>query len=94
MANEIDSLASYVKDSNAITQSVLVARIAKNGQDVNAHVEPTATTADNFSDTCQANGERVAQDESAISNRNPILKLIAIGFPRRAFTVTMRDPDV
>lgn len=68
MANEIDSLASYVKDSNAITQSVLVARIAKNGQDVNAHVEPTATTADNFSDSCQANGERVAQDESVISN--------------------------
>ena len=94
MANEIDSLASYIKDSNDITQSVLVARVAENGLDVNTYAEPAATTADNFSDSCQANGERVTQDESVLLNHNPVLKLIAIGSLRRAFSVIMQDPDI
>ena len=63
MAIEIDSLASYVKDFYAINQSALVARVAKNGQDVNAHAESAVITADNFSNSCQGNGEAVAQDE-------------------------------
>ena len=62
MANEIDSLASYVKDSNAVAQPALAARVASNGQDNNAHAEPVVTTADNLSDSCQPNGEGVAQD--------------------------------
>ena len=70
MANEIDSLASYITDSSAITQSVLAARVAENGLDVNTHAESAATTADNFSDGCQANGERVTQDESVLLNHN------------------------
>ena len=94
MANEIDSLASYIKDSNAITQSVLVAWVAENGLDVNTHAESAATTADNFSDSCQANGERVNQDESILLNHNPVLKLITIGSLRRAFTLIMQDPGI
>ena len=66
MASEIDSLASYLTDSNAIAKSALVARVAKNGYDVNAHAEPAASTADSFSDSCQANGERIVSDESVI----------------------------
>ena len=94
MANEIDSLASYIKDSNAIIQSVLVAGVAGNGLDVNTHVEPAATTADNFPDSCQTNGERVTQDESVPLNYNPVLKLITIGSLRRVLTVIMQDPGI
>ena len=94
MANEIDSPASYIKDSSAITQSVLAARVAGNGLDVNAYAEPAAITADNFLDSCQANGERVTQDESVLLNDNPVLKLITIGSLRRAFTVIMQDPGI
>ena len=56
MANEVDSLASYIMDFYAINQSALVARVAKNRQDVNAQAEPAVITADNFSNSCQ--GER------------------------------------
>ena len=49
---------------------------------------------DNFSDSCQANGEGVAQDRSVILNHNPDLKLIAIGSLRRTFSMTMRDPGI
>lgn len=94
MANEIDSPASYIKDSSAITQSVLAARVAGNGLDVNTQAEPAAITADNFSDSCQANGERVTQDESVLLNHNPVLKLIIIGSLRQAFTVIMQDPGI
>ena len=94
MAAEIDSLASYIKDSNAIAQSALVAETAKDGQDVNAHAEPAVTTAGNFSDSCQANRERGPQDESVLWNHNPVLKLITVESLRRAFSVIMQDPDI
>ena len=93
MADEIDSLASYIKNSNAITQSALVAEVAKDGQDVNAHAELVVTTAGNFSDSCQANRERGPQDESVLLNHNPVLKLITIGSLRRGFPVIMQDPN-
>ena len=62
VAHETDSLALYVKDSNAVTQPALVARVARDGQGVNAYAEPAVTTADNFSDSCQANRECDAHD--------------------------------
>ncbi|KAL8882932.1 MAG: hypothetical protein Q9198_000142 [Flavoplaca austrocitrina] len=67
VANETDSLASYIKDnlksndSNAVAQPALVARVASDGRDVNAYAKPAVTTASNFSDSCQSNGECVAQ---------------------------------
>ena len=78
VANEIDSLAAYIKDnlicdgSNAVAQSALVARVASDGQDVNSYAEPATPTANNFLDNCQPNGECVAEDESVILNHNPI----------------------
>ena len=89
MANEIDSLAFCLKDSSDTPQSVLVF-----GQDVNALAELAAATADSFSDSCQANGEGVAQDGSVILNHNPVLKLIVIGSLRQVFSMTMRDPCI
>ena len=70
MTNEIDSLASYLKDSNTATQSALVAEVCRAVQAVNAHAEPAATIADNLSDSCQANGERTVPDESVIFNHD------------------------
>ena len=72
VANEIDSLASCIKDnlvcdgSNAVAQSALVATVSSDGQDVNSYAEPATPTANNFLDSCQPNGECVAQDESVI----------------------------
>ena len=78
MANEIDSLAAYIKDnlicdgSNAVAQSALVAKVASDGQDGNSYAEPATPTANNFLDNCQPNGEHVAEDESVILKHNPI----------------------
>ena len=94
VANEIDSLASHLKDSNAINQSTLVSRVARNGQDENAYTKPTVATTNKSLDNYQPNGQRVAQDESVILNHNPVLKLIAIGSLRRIFTVKMRNPSI
>ena len=58
------------------------------------HAELAATTANNFSDSCQANDERVTQDESVFLNHNPVLKLITIGSLRRAFILIMQDPGI
>ena len=49
VVDEIDSLASYVKDFNVIIRSALIAKIAKDEQDVDAHAELAAVIADNFS---------------------------------------------
>ncbi|CAF9940049.1 MAG: hypothetical protein HETSPECPRED_002145 [Heterodermia speciosa] len=74
VANEIDSLAAYIKDnlicdgSNAVAQSALVARVASDGQDVNSYAEPATPTANNFLDNCQPNGECVAEDEGSAAN--------------------------
>ena len=70
MANEIDSLASYIKDSGATTRSTLIARAARNGQDISAHAKPAAVIADNLSNSCQANAEGVTQDKSVIQHHN------------------------
>ena len=78
VANEIVSLASYMKDnlkyndSSAVAQPALVTRVASDGQDVNAYAEPAVTTANNFSDSCQPNGECITEDESVTLNHNPI----------------------
>ena len=89
MTNEIDSLASHLKNFNAINQSTLIFRIARNGQNVNAYTKPVVITTDKSSNNCQLNGQRVAQDESVILNHNSLSKLIEIGSLRRVFTVTM-----
>lgn len=93
VADKIDSLTSYIKNSNAITQSALIAEIAKNGQNVNAHAKLVITTAKNFSNSCQANRERDSQNESILLNHNPVLKLITIKSLRRKFPVIMQNPN-
>ena len=76
MANEINSLASYIKDnfkyngSDAVAQQGLVARVADDGQDVNAHAEPVILNANNISNNCQRNDGCRAQRESAILNHS------------------------
>lgn len=78
VANEIESLASSIKDnvryngSNGVTQPVVVGRVASDGQGVNAYAEPAIPTTNKFSDNCQSDGECAAEDESAILNHNPI----------------------
>lgn len=78
VAQEIDSLASSIKDnvryngSIGVTQPVVVGRVASDGQDVSAYAEPAIPTANNLSDNCESNGECVAHDESVILNHNSI----------------------
>ena len=55
MINEIDSLISYFKNFNVITQSLLISKVVKNEQDVNAHAKSIAIIANNFSNNCQTN---------------------------------------
>lgn len=56
MANEMESLASSIKDnvryngSDGVTQAVVVASLASDGQAVNAYAEPAVPTANNLSD--------------------------------------------
>ena len=91
--NEIDFLTSCLKNFNIIFQSALIFE-----QNVNAQAELVAITANNFSNSflnsCQANGENVAQNKSIILNHNSNLKLIAIKFLRRTFSMTMRDSNI
>lgn len=78
VANEIDSLASYIKNDlkhagfNALARSALVARVASDREDVNTYAELAIPPAKNFSDNCQPNGECVSHDESVILSHNPI----------------------
>lgn len=66
----LSPMASYLEEPNATTQSALVARVAKNVQNLDVHAEPAAATAENFSNSGQANGKGVAQDESVILHNN------------------------
>ena len=87
VANQIDSLASYIKDnlkyndSSAVAQTALVARVASDAQNENAYAEPAVPTANNFFDSCrpQPDGQHptrlaIAQksrDRSAHAGRRP-----------------------
>ncbi|KAI4224383.1 MAG: hypothetical protein L6R40_008450 [Gallowayella cf. fulva] len=81
VANEIDSLASYIKDnlecngSNAVAHPALVAMAANDRQDVISYAEPAIPTANSLSDSCQPNNGCVAQDESVILNHHPVVEV-------------------
>lgn len=100
VANEIDFLAFYIKnnlicdDFNAVAQSALVITIFSDEQDVNSYAESAILTANNFLNSCQPNGECVAQNESVIWIIIHYLKLISIESLRRAFTMIMQNSDI
>ena len=77
VATEINSLASYIKDSSAATRSALIARTAKNSKNEsnkNANAEPAAFIADSFSSSGQANGKGVTQDKSVNHHHSLFIK--------------------